>query len=373
MVSVIDIYMGIQLDGYCIPANELGRGYGSLDVTVTCEAIRIVPANANVVLWGDGPQLITNDAGYYRGSGNVTTSGSVNFNIKVSGTTYYTWYYEDWLTLDGGTGSCEALVYKNMYTTGSIPKLNVVVTADGVRRATAILNPIEVQVTGILDNEKRAGIISKMGYLRTGNRYPLNYNVYKSPSSGATLSTTGTAKGVIILLGSSTGNVTTSGNGIYCERITFANMSSGVLGSIGNTSSIRIVIIDNTTGSVGLVVKTTCLVYKYSYCNGAVKVTGALDTEVMFTTNITNIGTGGFCIGERIQVGAPIAGNISLSSLNEDYRLAVRMDSHETLYTTCTLFDVVNLFVRADETRQMTVASSPNRVGDIQNYIKVVV
>jgi hypothetical protein len=418
IISVIDIYMGIQLDGYCIPANELGYGYGNLDVTIICEAVRIVPVKANMVLWGDGPQLITNDAGYYRGSGNVTTSGTVNVNIKASGTTYYTWYYENWLTLDGGTGSCEALIYKNMYTTGSIPKLNVVVIADGIRQATAILNPVEVKVTGIFDTEKRAGIIGRMGYLRTSNKYPFNYNVYKSPSSGATLSTTGIAEAVTRRLGSSTGNVTTSGDCVYWERITNANISSGVLSSVGSASSIRIVVLDNTIGSIVPNSKITCLVYKHVSCNGVIGITGALDSKIMFTIDVTNIGTGGFCIGERVHVSAPAAGTISLvvvnldsriairgevvsiwntttntgnddfrlairydetsywntlTSLSEDYRLAVRMSSHETLYTTCTLFDVVNLFVKADETRQMVVAPSPNRVGDIQNYIKVVV
>jgi hypothetical protein len=395
LVGVIDIYMSMQLDGYCIPANELGHGYGNLDVTVTCEAVRIVPVKADVVLWGDGPKLITNDAGYYRGNGNVTTSGVTNIKIKKSGTNYYTWYYEDWLTLNSCTGSCESLVYKNIYTDGAIPKLDVVVTTDGVRQATAILNPIEVQVTGVLDNEKRAGIIGRMGYLRTSNGYPLYYNVYKSPSSGAILGTTGTTDAVIARVGSSTGSVTTGGDSVYLERITHANITSGVLGSIGSTSSTRIVILDNTIGSVGLAVDTVCLVYKQVSCNGIINITGAADAEVMFTTGITHIGTGGFCIGERAHVSAPAAGNVpllalsvdgraavrydetsywnTLTSLSEDYRLAVRMSSHETLYTTCVLFDVVNLFVRADETRQMTVAPSPNRVGNIQNYIKVVV
>jgi hypothetical protein len=160
---------------------------------------------------------------------------------------------------------------------------------------------------------------------------------------------------------------------VYWERITNANIFSGVLGSVGSTSSTRIVILDNTIGSILPSAKITCLVYKHMSCNGVIKVTGAANAEVMFTTNVINIGTGGFCIGERIGVGAPVAGNVSLTSLGEDYRLAVRISSHETLYTTGTLFDVVNLYVKADETRQMVVEPSPNRVGDIQNYIKVVI
>jgi hypothetical protein len=374
LVSVIDIYMSMQLDGYCIPANELGYGYGNLDVTVTCEAIKIVPIKANIVLWGDGPQLTTNNAGYYSGNGKVATSGVTNFKVKASGTNYYTWYYEDWLTLNGGTGSCEVVVYKNISTPiGAIPKLDVVITADGIRQATAIMNPVEVQVTGVFDTEKRAGIIGRMGYLRTSNGYPLYYNVYKSPSYGATLGTTGTAEAVARRLCSSTGSVTTGGDSVYWERITNANISSGVLGSVGSTSSTRIVILDNTIGSILPSAKITCLVYKYVSCNGVINVTGAADAEVMFTTDVTNIGTGGFCIGELTCVSAPAAGNVSLTSLSEDYRLAVRISSHETLYTTGTLFDVVNLYVKADETRQMVVEPSPNRVGDIQNYIKVVV
>jgi hypothetical protein len=418
IISVIDIYMSMQLDGYCIPANELGYGYGNLDVTVTCEAIRIVPVKASVILWGDGPQLVTNNTGYYHGSGNVTTSGVTNVKVKASGTTYYTWYYEDWLTLNICTGSCESLVYKNIYTAGAIPKLNVVMTADGVRQATAILNPIEVQVTGVLDNAKRAGIIGRMGYLRTSNGYPLNYMVYKSPSVITTLSTIGTAEAIARRLGHSTGSITINSDGVYWERITFANLSSGILGSAGSTSGIRMVVPDNTIGSVGLGINTTCLVYKHMYGNVVINITGVIDAEVMFTTGITHIGTGGFCIGERVHVSTPAAGNTSLvvvntdariavrgevvniwntttntgnddfrlavrydetsywntlTSLSEDYRLAVRMSSHETLYTTCVLFDVTNLYAKADETRQMVVAPSPNRVGDIQNYIKVVV
>jgi hypothetical protein len=234
----------------------------------------------------------------------------------------------------------------------------------------------------------------------------------------AILCTTGTAEGVTVLLGSSTGNLTTSGDSTYWNRITPANIASGVLDSAGSTSGTRIVVPYYTTGSIGLIVNTECLVYKNVSCNVVVGITGTADTKVMFTTGITYISTGGFCIGERVHVSAPTAGNIqllvmnvdgriavrgevvsiwntttntgnddfrlavrydetsywnTLTSLSEDYRLAVRMSSHETLYTTGTLFDVVNLFVKADETRQMVVAPSPNRVGDIQNYIKVVV
>jgi hypothetical protein len=204
---------------------------------------------------------------------------------------------------------------------------------------------------------------------------------------------------------------------MYWDRITPTNITPGILDSVGSTSGTRIIVPDYTTGSVGLTLNTECLVYKNASCNAVVGVTGTSDAKVMFTTGITYISTGGFCIGERVHVSAPAAGNISLlalsvdgraavrgevvsiwnttsssnndfrlavrydeasywntlTSLSEDYRLAVRMSSHETLYTTGTLFDVVNLFARADETRQMTVVPSPNRVGDIQNYIKVVV
>jgi hypothetical protein len=353
IISVIDIYMSIQLDGYCISANELGHGYGNLDVTVTCQAIRVVQVNANVVLWGDGPKLITNDAGYYSGNGKVATSGVTNFNVKASGTNYYTWYYEDWLTLDGGTGSCKVLVYKNISTPiGAIPKLDVVVTADGIRQATAILNPIEVKITGILDNEKRAGIISRMGYLRTSDVYPLNYEVHKSPSVEAVLNTTGTINVVIIQSCSSIGSIITGGNGAYCNRITSTNIATGVLDSAGSASCIRIVVLDYVTGSVGLAINTVCLVYKNAYCNAIIGITGTTTAKVMFTINTTYIGTGGFCIGEHVHVSSP---------------------SNGTLYTTGELFCTTNLFAKADDTRQMIVAPSPNRVDDIQNYIKVVI
>jgi hypothetical protein len=112
------------------------------------------------------------------------------------------------------------------------------------------------------------------------------------------------------------------------------------------------VVLDNNIGNIVPDVNITCLVYKNISSNGIITTTGAVNAEVMFITNTTYIGTGGFCIGEHIHASSPSDG---------------------TLYTTCVLFDVVNLYVKADETRQMVVAPSPNRVGDIQNYIKVVI
>jgi hypothetical protein len=145
IVTVEDLFINTKLDGYCIPANELGHGYGTVGVEVVCDAVRIVPTEVDMVLWGDSPSLVTNNAGYYKGGGELPTTGLTNVAIKRDGSNYWTWYYEDWLTLPIGDMSVSSKVYKHSITNPT-PSLNVSYNTVGVRLATARLEPTTVKI-----------------------------------------------------------------------------------------------------------------------------------------------------------------------------------------------------------------------------------
>jgi hypothetical protein len=394
LVPVEDIFVITGLDGYCISANELGYGSATLGTVVTCDAVRIVPVEAHVTLWEDGPQLITNDAGYYRGSGNVALTGLTNVAIKKENFDHFIWYYEDWLTLNIGSMVVTPVVYKEMKSEAITQGLDIAVTTEGTRRATARLNPIEVQVYGILDTEKKAGLLAKNGYLRTRDVLPLYYEIRKSPSLSTDLTTTGVIDVLVFKEMQAFGDVTTSVQVLDVNRIVnFKGITTSDVSLYGSSTAQRVAV-GYSVGEVKLGGNTVELVYKHSEAYVDITTTGAIDSAVMFTSQPGLLATSGFTVGERVHVSNLAMGDLStivsaedtrlavrydetsywttLEDSGNDYRLAVRLESHETLPTSGTLFDVVNLFVRADETRQISVAPSPFKGKTTQNYIEVV-
>jgi hypothetical protein len=294
--------------------------------------------------------------------------------------------------------------------------LNVSYNTVGVRLATARLEPTTVRISGTFSLEKRAGLLTEDVLTGLKNAEEFYYIVLKSPSVNVALTTTGSSLdanvrrparsigGCVV-----TGDISPNVRVRALPAITYPAITCSFTG-------IRLVL-GNAPGVSPVSGSVSELVFKHSYGAVNVDITGNTAAEVMYTSQAGIISSGGFCIGERVHVSNPAVGSASLvisaedtrlairgevvdtwntttntgnddfrlavrydetsywttlEDSGNDYRLAVRLESHETLPTSGTLFDVVNLFVKADETRQMSVAPSPFKGKTTQNYIEVV-
>jgi hypothetical protein len=414
IVTIEDLFVITRLDGYCIPANELGYGYGNIDTEVVCNAVRIVPVTFNMGLWATGPSLITNNAGYYKGNVELKTTGLVNVAIKGKNYNHLIWYYEDWLFLNILNMTVDAKVYKHSAFIAA-PSLNLVYDVDATRRATARLEPITIKIAGTFSLEKRSGLITEDVLTGLKNAEEFYYIVLKSPSVNVALTTTGNSLiANTLVFGYSTSNSAIVGN-INPNAIISASIDVTYLTITGNSTGTKL-LTGNATGICTTSGNVLELILKRSYGLINTNVTGNTTADVMYTCRLGSTSLNGFCIGQKIQVSNLSVGSVSmavfandtrlavkgnvlnvwnttstsnadfrlavrydetsywntLEDSGNDYRLAVRLESHETLPTSGTLFDVVNLFVRADETRQMSVAPSPFKGKTTQNYIEVV-
>ena len=388
VVTITDLFVLTGLNGYCIPANELGYGHAELGTVVTCDAVRLVKGEAHVTLWGEGPVLYTNNSPYYQGGGILETTGLVNIAIYLDHTKYWTHYYEDWLTLNIGDMQVEPKVFKNAIAdTGS---LAVTVETEPVKMARAQINQVLVQIVGSFDTEKRSGMITELGY--TGLSGRTSAKIKKTVTPIGTLGTyVSSANTVVYKQAEALGDITTVGV-TQSNTIISGVMVNGVIGSSISTSAVRFarpITVNGlpTTGSINSVV------FKRIKEVGTVALTGGANYRIGVKVQNGTITASGFTIGRKVQLGTSagtvglvavaadtrlavrpelVAGWETLVDSGNDYRLAVRLEFNEELTTSGALFDVVNLFGRADETRQMTVAPSSARDGNYHNYMKVV-
>ena len=388
LITITDLFVVTSLNGYCIPANELGYGHAELGTVVTCDPVRLVRGEAHVTLWGEGPVLYTNNSPYYQGGGTLATTGLVNVAIKEKNYNHLIWYYEDWLTLSIGDMTVEPKVFKNaLADTGS---LAVTVKTEPVKRARPQLEEILVQLVGSFDIEKRSGLITEPGFTGLGGM--TSAEIKKTVTPIGTLGTyISSANSKVYKEITAVGTVETLVTGVG-NNITSAG-SSGAVNTSGSITPVRLAvpITSNSLPTTGGITSKTFKVIKES---GVVPLTGTADGVIGSKTQSGTVTTTGFAVGRKIVASAPSSGLVgtlavaldtrlavrldensqwaTLADSGNDYRTAVRLEFNEQLATTGTLFDVVNLFGRADETRQMIVAPSTAREGNSHNYMKVV-
>ena len=370
VVTVGDLYVITSLDGYAIPANALGKGSdGELILTGSCNAIRTVVANAHVKLWDDGPKLVTNDAATLKHIGYLPTTGLTNVAIKENTHNYYTWYYEDWLTINAGTGSINEVVFKGaIIPNGTI---GVTYSSVGVRIATARVDPIESLLIGSsLDPDRKAGLIALPGFTRLAGPAVV-YDTIAPAGIVASLSTTGTCYAERRALGYSNGTITCSAPSLQQRTITPAVIGEGNLTTDAVSTGERRVL-GYGSGSLNTDVVVVELVNKVSYATGNVNTVITTQANVMFTTQPVNLTTSGYGFARRIHVSEPSQIVTALADTGNDYRLAVRMNEISYWNTTeMELFDIVNLFARADETRRVDIPPSPFAGTTTLHYIEV--
>ena len=379
VVTVEDLYVITSLDGFAIPANALGKGTpGGLGLTGSCSGVRTVAAAANVQLWGDGPQAITNDAAVLNHQGYLPTTGLTNVAIRKAGTTHYEHYYEDWLILNAGIGTATSVVYKNVEA--NTVSLAVRFEANCVRRATAIPDSSYSFITGNpLTDEKYSGLVAHPGNVRlTGPS--LGAVTEKPQEIESLLGTTGTATAVIRRTGEALVELRVTGSTLQQNMITPASIYVGLTELSGSTTAVRRVESYANTTQLALLGEATAKVFKHSYSVGNVSTTGTVVPLIMFTTNDIFLETTGFGFARYVHVSKPAegvtqlldsgndyrlavrgdnSGSTSLIDSGNDYRVAVRGDNSGSVVLSGNIFEVVNLFSRADETRQIEVPPSP--------------
>ena len=370
IISVVDLYVVTSLDGYAIPANALGKGVdGELRLTGSCNAIRTVVTNAHVRLWDDGPKLVTNDAATLKHVGYLPTTGLTNVAVQIKPHNYYTWYYEDWLTFNTCTGSINELVFKGaIVSSGTI---GVAYNSVGVRRATATVEPIESLVIGSsLDPDRKAGLVALPGFVRLAGPAVV-YDTIAPAAISAVLATIGTCQAERRVLGYSNGDVACSVPSLPQRTITPAVINAGTLDTNAVSTGQRRVL-GYSSGLLGTNVVVVELVNKISYAIGSIDTATTAQADIMFTTQPVNLTTSGYGFARRVHVGQPGQMVTSLSDSGNDYRLAVRMDEQSQWNTTeMDLLIIANLFIRADETRQVNIPPSPFAGTTTLHYIEV--
>ena len=221
-----------------------------------------------------------------------------------------------------------------------------------------------------IDPDRKAGLIAAPVSVRlTGSR--LTYGVNKPAVISATLGTAGVSTAVIRVSGVVNSSSSLVGNSVQQNTITPADLSAGIVQTAGTTFGVRR-IVASSVGNTNLTVSAQELVLKESYGTATVATTGTAQADVMFTTNATSLALSGYGFARRVHVSQPVAGVVGLIDSNRDFRTAVRWDQSDYWYTlTSDVFVIANPFVRADETRQLTIPANPYAGVDTAHYIQI--
>ena len=391
VVPVIDLYVTTSLNGYLIPANHLGYGEaGSLNTEMSCEAVRVVLIQAHGRLWEDGPQLITNDAATLKHFGYLPTTGVTNVAIKIEPQNHFTWYYEDWLTLN--IGSMEVVPRLFTGIVDAVGRITVTVTAEATIRKAPKLNNTVSSISGpsMVYIVSAGALAASLEFKLIGNSVA-GVVLKKAYATTNILSTSGAVEVVKYVPFSGTNLfLNTQGSIVAYRGRSFAAEFTSSLQGAFYFNVIKNVELLSTSTVMG--VSATPLVYKKVKTVGEVPISGSINSLVGTTLRSYLVATTGYCYSNMVAVGVTAAGTITAFNGPLDGRVVITTNTEEGIIAldgdvvtrvvspvkvnvylglTGNTFAITNLYVKAEESRSASIPSSPYAQNSSLHYIVI--
>lgn len=412
IVSITDLYVITSLNGYLIPANHLGYGKdGTLTTEMSCSAVRVVPVHTGGRLWEDGPQLVTNDAATLKHVGYLPTIGVTNVAVKIKPYNHFTWYYEDWLTLN--IGSMEVVPRLFTGIVDAVGRITVTVTAEAIIRRAPKLNNVVSSVSGpsVTSILSAGSIASSLEFNLTGNS--LHGVVIKEGQSFGSVTTSGNASGLrtvyfsaVNMFLDTVGNIVVNRARVFTSDAAELGLSGIALGYVNTSEGI-------SSGNLSISGTTSSKVYKNSYATGFIGLEGDVQYNTSYVVRTSIVGTTGYCYSNKVVTETLATGVVTALNGPLDGRVVVKGDPYygvsylegvvegriavqgygysgelitsgvitphynETVYVTFSsgltgnAFAITNLYVKAEESRSASIPSSPYTQNTSLHYIVI--